>query len=301
MARSSQIVYRPTRTHDLVPAAKMILQSINALRNHTGKTVIKRPVRQAPPLAVHLYKTNPGLSFCAWRGNHVVGFVLAVLRGKQWYLADLFVHPKFQDQKVGKQLMERVWRSAPGMTHALATFGYNMQAVGLYSSYGLAVLEPMALMAAKSDQLNRPESTGLTVASRNSRDDIDWIHALESRIRGYAHPTEWEYWLHKPNFKLSVYRDGSRRVGYCLCSNDGILGPAGGISNENLRRVVTETLASTNLEDKQLLRTFCPTTNVSLYRLLLDCGFRLRELTVFMSDTRYGDFQKYLPADLSVF
>ena len=35
--------------------------------------------------------------------------------------------------------------------------------------------------------------------------------------------------------------------------------------------------------------------------LLFTSGFRLRELIVFMSDKRYGDIQRYLPADLSVF
>jgi len=301
MTSTREIVYKPTRARDLVPAAKMILLSINHLRTGTGKTIIKRPIRKPPPFIVHLCKTNPGLSYCAWHGSRIVGFGLAVVHGKQWYLSDLFVHPKYQDRKIGRQLMDRVWRDEPGMTHALATFSYNMQAIGLYSRYGMAVLEPLAFMAAKIEHFTRPQSAGLTVVSRVSKADMAWIHAQESHIRGYIHETEWKFWLSNKNFTLRIYKDGFRRVGYCLSTADGIFGPAGAISNRYLARIIQEHLAGLQPNKDQVIRTFCPTNNLSLYRLLLKCGFRLRELNVFMSDKRYGDFQRYLPADLSVF
>ncbi len=301
MTTAREIIYKPTRMRDLVPAAKMVLASINNLRTETGKKPVKRPIRKPPPFIAHLVKSNPELCYCAWHGKRVVGFGLAVIRGRQWYLADLFVHPKYQDCKIGRQLMDRVWRDEPGMTHALCTFSYNMQAVGLYSRFGMAVLEPLAFMAAKADHFKKPQSTGLTSVSKYTKADLDWIHAQESRIRGYTHQPEWKFWLSKKNFTLRIYKDGSRRVGYCLSTADGIFGPSGAISNRYLARVIQEHLAGLEPTKKLVIRTFCPTNNLSLYRLLLSCGFRLRELNVFMSDKRYGDFQRYLPADLGVF
>ncbi|PWB71568.1 hypothetical protein C3F09_07720 [candidate division GN15 bacterium] len=301
MTSAREITYKPTRSRDLVPAARVVRLALNNLRQGTGKKLIRRPIRKPPPFVVHLFKSNPELCYCAWHGRKIVGFGLAVVRGEQWYLSDLFVHPKYQDCKIGKQLMDRVWRDAPGMSHALCTFGYNMQAIGIYSRYGMAVLESLILMAAKAEHFKRPKPTGLTVVSKISKADMAWIHAQESHIRGYSHEAEWKYWLANKNYRLRVYKEGNKRVGYCLTTVDGIFGPAGAISNRYLVRVIQEYLAAVEFKKDTVARTFCPTNNTSLYHLLLSCGFRLREMTVFMSDKRYGDMQRYLPADLSVF
>jgi GNAT superfamily N-acetyltransferase len=295
------IEYQPTRRRDLLAATRLIAETYNHLRSATGKQPIVRSLRKAHPLGVHLHKTDQGLSVCAWHGRKLVGYTQALVRGKQWYLAYLFVHPKYQDKKVGKNLLERVWRNAPGMSHGLATFAYNPQAVGIYSRFGMTIRETLPLMVSKPEQMRRPASTGLTVRSRLTAKDLAWIHALETRIRGYSHSEEWSFWLKQPNWRGSVYRDGGKRVGYCLGTRDGLFGPVGSISNRYLVRILKEHIAGLQLKKKQIARTFCPANNLEAYQTLLKCGFRVRELIVFMSDRRYGDFQRYFPADLAVF
>lgn len=301
MTTDLRIVYRFARRRDLLAATRLMSESFSHLRKQVKKPPVVRPIHKASPLVVHLHKTDPDLSLCAWHGKKMVGFAQALVRGKQWYLAFLFVLPRYQDQKVGKQLLAMAWRDAPGMSHALATFGYNMQAIGIYSRFGMTIRETLPLMVARVDQLKKPTSTGLSVATRLTSRDLDWIHALESRIRGYAHHEEWRYWLKQPNWKGWIFRDGSRRVGYCLGTNDGYFGPVGAISNKYLVRILSEHLSAIALKEKQTARTFCPTNNLPACQLLLQSGFRVRELIVFMSDKRYGDFQRYVPADLAVF
>lgn len=301
MIANPKIVYQPTRRRDLPAATRLMSESFNHLRKQVKKPPVVRPIRKASPLVIHLHKTDPDLSLGAWHGKKMVGFAQALVRGKQWYLAFLFVLPSYQDKKVGKQLLARVWRDAPAMTHALATFGYNMQAIGIYSKFGMTIRETLPLMVAKADQLKKPTSSGLTVAARLTSKDLNWIQSLESHIRGYSHPEEWKFWLRQPNWRVYIYKDGHRRIGYCLGTRDGYFGPVGAISNRYLLRVLTEHLSAMQLKKKQSARTFCPTSNLQVYQLLLKCGFRIRELVVFMSDRRYGDFQRYLPADLAVF
>ena len=301
MKSSVIIEYKPTRRRDLLAATRLIFKTYNHLRTQTGKQPMVRSLRKANPLGVHLHSCNPELSFCAWHGKELVGYTQALIRGKQWYLAYLFVHPKYQDKKVGKNLLERVWREAPGMSHGLATFAYNPQAIGTYSKFGMTIRECLPCMVAKAELLKKPATTGLNAGSKLTAKDLEWIHALEARIRGYSHPEEWRHWLRQPNWRATIYRDGSKRVGYCLGTLDGYFAPVGAISNRYLVRILKEHIAGLQLKKKHVARTFCPSNNLAAYQTLLKCGFRVRELIVFMSDRRYGDFQRYIPAELAVF
>ena len=116
-----------------------------------------------PPLIDHLHTTDPDMFYCAWKGDRLVGFAGAYVRGKQWYLAWLFVHPSLQDKGVGRKLLEKVWRDRPGMVHSLCTFAFNMQAVGLYSKFGMSPLADLPWMKAEPLKLKKLKPTGLKI------------------------------------------------------------------------------------------------------------------------------------------
>ncbi|MCP4634563.1 MAG: GNAT family N-acetyltransferase, partial [candidate division Zixibacteria bacterium] len=147
--KSGSISYRRCRKKDLVPSIKVIRSSFNHLRKQTGKEPLRWTVRGVPPFFEHLIKTDPKTFYCAWYKDKVIGFAGAIMRGKQWYLAWLFIHPRYQDKGVGGKLLEKVWREGKGITHALSTFAYNTQAVGLYSKFGMAPLCTVPLMYTK--------------------------------------------------------------------------------------------------------------------------------------------------------
>ncbi len=301
----AQIRYRRCRQKDLVPAARLVMRSLNHLLVRVGKDRERHRVRSAPPLFKHLLRTDPQRHYCAWRGERIVGFASALLRGKQWYLAFLFVDPRCQDRGIGKKLIEKVWHEGRGVSHALATFPYNMQAVGLYSRFGMVPEEVFTLMRAPLPKLIVPPPTGLQ-ASPVGRGDMAWIHDLERRIRGYTHRPEWRFWRAEGSFRISVFRHRGKRIGYSMIGKGGGIAPVGAISPRLQQKVLAETLrlaseAWPKNAAKMRLVVTCPQTQRENYRLLLDAGFRNLEILLFMSDTPYADFRRYLPATLAVF
>jgi ribosomal protein S18 acetylase RimI-like enzyme len=299
--------YRRCRRADLLPAGRMIMLTFNALRRQTGKDVIRRRIRSAPPMFVHALERDPKYFYCAWHRGRVVGFAGAVNRGRQWYLAWLFVHPRYQGRGVGRRLLELVWRDGPGVTHGLCTFSYNVQAVSIYGRFGMNPRGIIHMMRAPAERLSLPSPTGLTVQDGLRRGDLAWIHALETEIRGYPRPPEWDYWSRSEDYRIHVFHRRSRRVGYGVVNTIGEIAPAGARTPREFRDVMAEMMRSSaerrfgrNVKNPSV-QLFCPTANAGLYKELLRAGLRNVEVLLFLADADYGDFSRYLPATLAFF
>lgn len=278
------------------------------MRRSTGKEPFRRRITGITPFFEHLLRNDGDTMYCAWKGDNLVGFGSALVRGKQWYLAFLFVHPKYQSEGIGRKLIEKVWRDGPGMTHALATFSYNMHAVGLYSSFGMVPLCTILMMYIKPEnlpdrkELRRYLGNDLKIIESPGKADLQWIHNLERKIRGYPHKEEWDLWLENDSTKVFIFREGRKRVGYSMnSSQSGFVAPAGAISSDYLTRITIETLYRTKPPKKAPIKLFCPTHNTQLYRAMLDIGMRNEEMLLLLSDKVYWDFDRYLPASLAVF
>ena len=94
----AKISYRKCRKKDIIPSMRVIMSSLNNLRKRTGKEVFRRRVREIPPLIEHVYSLDKDTFYCAWHKDNIIGFGGAIIRGKQWYLAWLFVHPRLAPQ-----------------------------------------------------------------------------------------------------------------------------------------------------------------------------------------------------------
>ncbi len=299
--------YRRCRRSDLLPAARMVMVTMNALRRQTGKEPIRRRIGHAPPMFLHALGRDPEYFCCAWHRGRVVGFAGAVNRGAQWYLAWLFVHPRYQDRGVGRRLLEQVWRDGPGVTHGLCTFSYNVQAVSIYSRFGLNPRAVINMMRAPAEKLRLPARPGLTVQDGLRRGDLSWIHGLEQEIRGYPHRPEWDYWHRSEDYRIHVFHRRGRRIGYGVVNTMGEIAPAGAVTPRAFHDVMAEMVRlaaerpfGRNVKQPHV-QLFCPTANAELYKALLDVGLRNLEVLLFLADADYGDFRRYLPASLAFF
>ncbi|MBD3167877.1 MAG: GNAT family N-acetyltransferase [candidate division Zixibacteria bacterium] len=299
--KKTRISYRKCRKKDLVPSFRIVMSSINNLRKRTGKAIFRRRINKTPPLIDHVYSTNKDTFYCAWRKEQIIGFAAAVIRGKQWYLAWLFVHPRYQDKKVGRQLLNKVWRDSPGMTHALCTFAYNMQAVGIYSKFGLSPLCTIPVMTVRKEKLAGQIPNKLVVKDNPSKRDISWINKLEDEIRGHRRREEIDFWNKSEKSSIYLFKKRGENVGYSIVHKHGEIGPAGAISSEILKDITETSLYLAEPEKNAPLRLYCPTHNVVLYQHLIEKGFRNDEMTVYMADAPYPDAERYLPATLALF
>jgi len=296
-----KISYRKCRVKDLAPASRMIKKTIFALRRKTGKEMKPwRIPRHPTPLATDILRRNPGTLYCAWKNNKLVGYAGAYVNGLQWYLCWLFVDPKLQEKGVGRKLLEKVWRDKKGMTHSLSTFAFNPKAIGLYSQFGMVPLCDLPWLKADPKKIGDLPKTELVIIDKPNRDDVKWLHSLEEKIRGYSHPQHWGIWLHSKPCKFYLFKKGGRRVGYCLITNDLFIGPVGVIYQEYMIDVMTEAIRLIHPKKGAKIMLWCPTLNIALYRYLINLGFRVDEIEIFMSDAPYPDWQRYVPASLAI-
>ena len=303
MSRQSpkvKIIYRQCREIDLLPAVHLIKAAMVKLRKKTGKPDIPFKIRGVPPFFSHIRSANPDLFYCAWKGDKLVGFAGALVRGRQWFLAWLFVHPSLQDKGVGRNLLAKVWRDRPGMVHSLCTFAFNMQAVGLYSKFGMSPLADLPWMKGDPAKLKKLKTTGLKIIDTHTRDDLKWINNLEKKIRGFSHAPEWQHWSRSDVHRLYIFRNRGKRVGYGMVTKNGQIAPIGVISEKYMLDVATEMIRLAKPPAKEKIALWCPTCNMKLYQHLIKIGFRAEEMEIFMSDAPYPDWQRYVPATLAV-
>jgi GNAT superfamily N-acetyltransferase len=294
------IVFKRTRRADLDKCANVVKLSFNALRRRSGMATERFP-RGHPFSFEHFLKTDPQYSYCAWHGSRVVGFTQAINRGKQWHLAFLFIHPKYQDQKIGKELVSRVWRDEPGVTHALSTFAYNNQAIGIYGRFGMAPIASIVRLQVPQVELRLPPEPNLQVRIEFGRADLKFIDDLEGKIRGYTRSVDWEQFFSHKKYRRFIFLKDGRRVGYSAVGVAGGIGPVGAVSSKILKQVTVATLYEARRMKPKVVGINFPTENIELYQILLKCGFRVQEMALFLSDAHYGDLQRYIPAPLAMF
>jgi predicted acetyltransferase len=297
----SSVQIRRTREQDLLPAFRMVMKSFNHLRKKHSMKPVKVQLAELPPVQKHLYATDGERSWCAWKGNKIVGYTHALLRGKQWYLAYLFIDPSLQDKGVGRKLLEKVYIKKPGMTHALCTFSFNMQAVGIYSQFGMAPIQGLAWLGRQKEKITIPRPTGLRASTDLSKADLQWIMRLERKVRGYDRASEWKFWMENEHFEPYIFRDKGKRVAYGLLYKKMGIGPVGAIDNSYTVKATAELIRRANPGKKEEISVWAPTQNIALYQFLIKSGFRLGEIAVFMADKSYTDFQRYLPTHLAIF
>ncbi len=294
------ISYRKTRRQDLDKGASVIKLAFNDLRKRSGLEREHFP-RRHPKSFEHFLKTDGERSFCAWHGNKVVGYTQALVRGKQWYLALLFVHPKYQDLKVGKELLSRVWCDEQGMTHSLATFAYNPQALGIYSRFGMAPIAGIVRMSVPRSKLILPDDSGLRVRPMSGRADRGFVNSLETKVRGYARLVDWQELFSQKSFRRLIFLKAGEKAGYAVITEAGLIGPVGAISPKILIEVVKGGMHEASGSRLKSIALQCPAENIELYQAALKAGFRIKEMLVFMSDKKYADFKRYSPGPLAMF
>ena len=150
----SKIIIRQPRKEELHNALKLIINTANDLRVKSGRKPWESNIPEVPLLHYHLYRTDYDGYWAAFAEHKMVGFGAALLRGKQWYLAYLFVDPKYQSKGLGRAILERCLEYGRGKadSFALATFPYNETALALYSSFGMMPTTPVFEMHQKEQE-----------------------------------------------------------------------------------------------------------------------------------------------------
>lgn len=260
--------------------------------------------KETPAAVVHMYKTDYKGCWVAHSGNRMVGYGQALMRGKQWYLANLFVDTRAQNDGVGKELMKRCvnyGRQKKADSFALCTFPYNEVALGLYTSFDIMPQYPIFEMRNTNTVSRRIQSTGLRIEDGKSNDSILRINRLEKKIRGYARLIDLRFLAGSSQYEILDFHDGSKWVGYSIIHKQGLIAPSGAIAPKYLSDIVTESFRKTLKNGSKLSIIFAGGNNADVHNRLRSLGFKIDNISVFMATKQYADFSRYIPAHLALF
>jgi GNAT superfamily N-acetyltransferase len=266
---------------------------------------------RADPTAAAGTVARPGDS--AARGDRLVGFGSAVVRGDTWFLAMLFVDPLEQASGIGSELLRRTMTDVEG--RALGTATDTAQPIGsaLYARQGIVPRMPClhlvgrpeppdALPPLPPDLLVAPfdRVAGEAGATGAEADMLDRaVAAIDRDLLGYERPTD-HAWMQQDGRSGWLYRarDG-RPVGYGYTTAVGRIGPVAVLERDLLLPVVAHLLQAVRPPGASSL--WVPGAAGEVIAGLLRARFRLEPFPALVHWTRpLADFERYLPISLAL-
>jgi GNAT superfamily N-acetyltransferase len=125
------VICRKAEVEDLKPAMAVVAAALNDLERRHGFEGVGGEIDTSFP-AFCLADDPCGL-WVAEEEGRIVGFGFSWVADHLWYLADLFVEPRWQSAGVGRMLLERTREQAQqskASVRALITFAYNPRRSG---------------------------------------------------------------------------------------------------------------------------------------------------------------------------
>jgi ribosomal protein S18 acetylase RimI-like enzyme len=299
----SKLTIRKIRRHELLDAVKLVMCSADDLRLKSGRKPWNATVTEVPAFGYHLYDTDPDGHWGAYIESKMVGFGSAIMRGRQWYLAFLFVDPRFQLKGIGRKLMERclVYGENKVESHALCTYPYNETAVALYSSFGMMPISPIFEMHRKVEKGEKITASNLVMEQDKTKKTIQRINRLDKEIRGYPHLVDLEFFAADPKHQICNFYDGDDWAGYSIIAGGKLIAPAGAVDPRFLPDIINDSYKLCLESGADLCRLWIGGPNEITYKKAISLGFKISELAVFLSTVPYGDFSRYCPAHLAIF
>lgn len=305
--KREKIHYRRTRYGDLVTATRLIVSTINNLYKRNGRPQVRIRFTRPWPMAAHWLGTDPEGTFVAVNEKgRIIGYVSALVREDEWYLADLFVRRSYQSSGVGQKLIQKAMNYGELRNckrWALCTFGINEQAVAFYSKFGMTPQRPIL-------ELRRPLADGTKVVDMTpdirlscreltDEKEINRLSRLDKKARGIRRPEEHFFWFRDPNSHVYLFHDRGRIAGYTVADANGRVGPVAATDPKYLRSLLYHSLNITRGEKMKMNQVHMVGENTELIPELLKAGFRVKQVLLEVATEKLGDPAIYIPGNLA--
>jgi GNAT superfamily N-acetyltransferase len=291
---------RPARPEGLQTAAGIVQQAYNDLRQRHGlaPTVPLRP----PTFQNFCLAEDPGGLWVAEAGDTMLGFGCSWMRGRFWYLAQLFTRPTAQAKGVGQALLSKTLSQAErngAGNRALITMAYNTASTGLYIRNGLYPREPLYRMAAPAAAVAAKGAPGghAAVPIESWPDCGDWLGRIDAEVLGFRRESQHAFLLGTPAGRaLRIERSG-QPVGYAYVSAEGHVGPLAIAPGADAVAVVLAALHAALGVGTPRISLIVPGRAAPILGAVSALGFRIEEPFVLLSAQPFGDWQHYLPGN----
>lgn len=309
---SSDVIYRLAREDDL--SAMRLVQSkalYDLLVTRGGRDPSVVPITDEPSTEMrHVIQTDPKLAWISIEDGRPIGFSVGFVRGKLWFLSDLFVLPEAQGKGVGAELLKRCLAGGlerDARIRAVASSN-DSSARALYIRAGMAPRFPLiTLQGAARGLIDLAAATGKIQQVEPSKEWIRMLGDLDETIWGHRRDAEHRFWLDKYKFTCLAITDGPRRIlGYAYHSSAASrppwdcvprrIGPVAARSARvqlSLLRAIGDAFGP---ETDDRVEIQVPGINMSALTALLGVGFRIEHVGQFMSSRMFGRFDRYVPS-----
>jgi len=262
-----------TNSSDLPAVATTFATAIDDLDKKHG--FFTEPTPTSPPNPQYAFWLNkePASFWVATHSDRVVGYTYSFLRGSFWFLADLFILPKYQGKGIGGKLIKRTlgsWKGHQISNKALITPAFNRASVSLYMRYGMLPRQPVYFATAPRDQAIE------TLSSRTNEVEVeevsDFNRASEKLARlhtsALGFPPGWqnEFFFRIQHASCLLFKKDGRTVGYSFIRTNGRIGPLVVRTDALFRPALELTLEIAAERTKGGLTLFFPATNEEAVR-----------------------------------
>lgn len=281
-------------------------RTVDTVRKAAGLDMLNFEVKSTPPLLQHIFDQDPNLSWGAYDGDKLVGFATSHMRDHQWHVAYQFVAPEYQDRGIGAELLRtglKVARERGAMITSQCTFTYNLKAIALYTRLGLFPRKNLILMEGpRCSEMKCPDlPKGIDPYPIDSTSLLNDLNHLDREVRGINRSVDHCYWLADDDYSGYIFRSGRIVVGYAYISKQGFIAPALVIRDVHLIDIVSHCLHLLSEKYDVKPRIWLNGKNFATLTLLLNHGFRMKEIAMLMTNRMFCDMRRYVPASLAVF
>lgn len=292
-----RIVYRPASTSDLEATYRIFVAAANDLRARSGRSPVDdTPQRRgwAMPLRRHLLSYDADRFWVAESDDQLVGFGMATLRERLWYLAALHVLPAYQAERIGSELLRRCLASSDGARPVRIVISESTQPVSnaLYAKHGMYQWVPLIHVAGAIPSLPEPRLTPEPIVGEQAVLQLDTIDRL---VLGVTRAIDHRYWVRQPGLTGLVFRWGREVIGYAYVSAVGQVGPLAVRLPRDVPHVLSASLRFAFERGSTHASLVVPGHCRVALAYLLRNGFRYGEsINLLLASRPFGRMDRYL-------
>ena len=305
---TTALEFRSGRTADLRPAFELSRRALHHMALSLGvqggpdidpENLARQWERRRP--LVEFVSAQEGHFVLAERAGETVGFARTCIFGDMEELTELHVAPEHLDQGIGPALLSEVWPGAPtpelgrvavapGVTRVLnAITSHGMMPAAGHWHMRARTADYLEARSRVTDAAEPP-----VVVLEADRARAEW-QALEPGAIGHDRPGLHEFFARTRTCLASV-DPGGRPTALCWAGMDDAVGPAVGLTSQDLVPVVLQALDRVaKTQEPDTLSVYCATHSWWLLRRLRSLGFEIVWPIWVMSSVPLPGLDRYLP------
>ena len=296
----AEIIYRMARAEDLERTYEIFVVATNDLLARRNLPLIKY-IGNAPPRSLafrkHVLAHDAQRYWVAEDQGTLIGFGIATLRESLWYLAALHVWPGYQNQGIGRHLLELCLspKNAPGaQTYIVISDSINPDSNALYAKHGMYQYVPLLELEGRVPaqlEVNthlRAMPFTLNDAPRAT------LAELDRHVLGVERWTDHTMWLTQPDLTGYLFSEGERVIGYAYVSAAGGIGPLAVYDAAFTQPVLSLCLQFLQANGAHEAAFKIPSSNHAGVGYLLKLGFHLHSILLCDASQPFGHLEHYL-------